>query len=323
MKGVIIIKERDYYFDNVKGILILLVILGNSIEYAEPQSINSHFPLLLLYLFHMPMFAFISGYFCSRSSRTTQNKVIGIFKIYIVAQIFYTLFEKVIQGNTYVRLEFFSPQWTLWYLLSLMFWYIISDYVNDKKRWFIVSLCLSLYIGLDASVGSYVSISRTFFFLPFFIAGMSFDKSYLEKIRKKIIPILIFTTIVILSLYIIRDSVPLQLFFEYTKYTNYFDRPVFPFFMRIFHYVGAFLIGMCLLTIIPSKKMYISFIGKHSLILYIVHSGVTKLMYKLDFIRYSTPLYVLLSEIAIISVTIAISIIYVKAKEFLYKRKNA
>lgn len=318
MGGIIISavnKTRDYYFDNLKGILILLVILGNSIEYSEPESINTHFPLLLLYLFHMPMFAFISGYFCKKSNRSTQSKVIGIFKIYVSAQIFYTLLEQIIFKNTYVKLEFFSPQWTLWYLLSLIFWYIISDYIKDKRRWLVVTLCLSLYIGLDASVGSYVSISRTFFFLPCFIAGMAFEKEYLQKIKKWILPILFGSICIIGTLYIIKDAVPLQLFFEYTKYTNYFDTAGFPLFMRIFHYIGAALIGMCLLYIVPSCKMWISSIGRNSLILYIVHSGVTKLLYRLPFIKYVTPGYVLFSEIVIISTTIAISLFYAKFKE--------
>ena len=203
------IKERDYYFDNIKGLLILLVILGNSLEYAEPTAINTHFFLLLLYLFHMPLFTFVSGYFCKKSKRTTQEKVIKIFKVYVGAQIFYTIFEKIVFHREYIKLEFFSPMWTLWYLFSLMFWYILSDFIKNKKIWLIVSICLALYIGFDTGAGSYVSISRTFFFLPFFIAGMIFEKRHIEYLKNKIKYILVAALAIIGLLFYIRNRVPL------------------------------------------------------------------------------------------------------------------
>ena len=37
------VKHRDFYFDTLKGFLILCVIIGNSLELADPQNINIHF----------------------------------------------------------------------------------------------------------------------------------------------------------------------------------------------------------------------------------------------------------------------------------------
>ena len=48
---------------------------------------------LCLYMFHMPLFTFISGYFSEKSSRSTQEKVSSIFKIYVGMQIFYFVLE--------------------------------------------------------------------------------------------------------------------------------------------------------------------------------------------------------------------------------------
>lgn len=309
------IKERDYYFDNIKGLLILLVILGNSLEHAEPTVINTHFFLLLLYLFHMPLFTFVSGYFCKKSKRTTQEKVIKIFKVYVGAQIFYTLFEQIVFRNEYIKLEFFSPRWTLWYLLSLMSWYILSDFIKDKKRWLIVSICLALYIGMDYGVGSYASISRTFFFLPFFIAGMIFEKRHIEYLKSKIKYILVAALFIVGILFYIRKRVPLELFFEYSRYTSLFGSAMFPFIMRVFHYIGGFLISFIILAIMTPKKTALSKIGENSLVLYVLHSGVTKILCKFSFIKYSTPLYICFSETAIIATTIALSFGYVALKK--------
>lgn len=52
-------KERDYYFDNLKAVLIFLVVLGHFL-----LPIHGDNPLVvvkrLIYIFHMPLFVFVS-----------------------------------------------------------------------------------------------------------------------------------------------------------------------------------------------------------------------------------------------------------------------
>lgn len=57
-----VVKERDISFDIVKGICILLMIIGHSA--ASSQVTN------FIYSFHMPVFLFISGYFLSQKKIT-------------------------------------------------------------------------------------------------------------------------------------------------------------------------------------------------------------------------------------------------------------
>lgn len=318
-RGGSVIKTRDFYFDTLKGFLIICVIIGNSLEHANPTSIDPHYFLLVLYMFHMPLFAFVSGYFCKKSRRTTTEKVIEIFKLYIGVQIFYFFFERFI-GNSYVRLEFLSPKWTMWYLLSLIFWYVISDYIKNKKKWFIASIIIALLIGMDRSVGVYISTSRTFFFLPFFIAGLAFNKeSYLVKIRKHKFKLVALSAIILSILYLLADSTPLELLFEYSTYTEYFDRIYFPLFIRGLHYLGAFIIGATIMAFVPEKKTPISIIGENSLIMYVTHGAVVKYLYKQPWVRYNTPLNVFLSEVVILGTVIAITLTYSHLKK---KRKT-
>nr|WP_271804606.1 acyltransferase family protein [Clostridium paraputrificum] len=315
-----IIKTRDYYFDNLKAFLIIFVIIGNSLEHAQPSCLNTHYFLLVLYMFHMPLFTFVSGYFCTKSKRTTQEKVIKIFKIYLGVQIFYFLLNKFVFSSS-LTLEFFTPQWTMWYLLSLIFWYILSDYIKDKKKWLILSLIVSLAIGFDDSVGSYASVSRTFFFLPYFVAGMMFKKEYLEKLKNYRIHLLLSSIVVLFVLYLLKDGTMLELLFEYTKYGFYYDNRLFPFFIRIFHYIGSFILGGLILSFIPSKATKLHTIGQNSLIMYICHGAVIKLLYITPLVNYSTPFRVVLSEITILLVLFIITLGYVKAKSIYKSRK--
>lgn len=268
----------------------------------------------------MPLFTFVSGYFCTKSKRTTQEKVIKIFKIYLGVQIFYFLLNKFVFSSS-LTLEFFTPQWTMWYLLSLIFWYILSDYIKDKKKWLILSLIVSLAIGFDDSVGSYASVSRTFFFLPYFVAGMMFKKEYLEKLKKYRIHLLLSSIVVLFVLYLLKDGTMLELLFEYTKYGFYYDNRLFPFFIRIFHYIGSFILGGLILSFIPSKATKLHTIGQNSLIMYVCHGAVIKLLYITPLVNYSTPFRIVLSEITILLVLFIITLGYVKAKS-MYKSKK-
>ena len=306
-----IVKERNQYFDNLKGFLIILVVVGNTLELANPESVNIHFFVLALYVFHMPLFVFLSGYFSKLSKRTTVQKVKSSLKIYLYAQVFYTAFNFFVLGKSTVKLQLLMPQWTLWYLLSMIFWYIISDYVGDYKKWIIWSVIISILAGLDGSIGTTASSSRTLFFLPFFIGGMAFKEEYINILRKKRIKILIGAVVTMVILWYLNEATPIELLFEYTKYTWYFDKPWFPMFLRTFHYISAIFVGMVILIFIPSNKTKLAKVGEESLIIYLTHSGIAKVFMELDLLSYNSLLEVILSTIIIVLTVIAVTFIYV------------
>lgn len=309
-----VIKDRDSYFDNLKGFLIISVIIGNSLELANPESVNIHFFILLLYVFHMPLFAFVSGYFSKLSRRTTKEKVIDTLKLYIYAQVFYTAFNYLILWRHGTKLQILMPQWTLWYLLSMVFWYIISDYIKDYKKWIIGTIIIAMLIGLDGSIGTNSSSSRTLFFLPVFIAGMAFKVEYIECLKVNKFKILIMSIVIIIALWLLNEATPIELFFEYAKYTWYFERPWFPMFMRGFHYISAVIVGMSIFAFMPSKTTKLSKIGKYSLIMYLTHSGISEILISSRLLKYNSVLQVIISTVIVVVIVIIVTFKYVDFK---------
>ena len=61
-RGAVGIKKREYQYDNLRFLLIALVVLGHLLEIAGDFP---HRELLyeLIYSFHMPAFLFLSGMF--------------------------------------------------------------------------------------------------------------------------------------------------------------------------------------------------------------------------------------------------------------------
>ena len=263
----------------------------------------------------MPMFAFISGYFNNKSSRTTQEKVVDTFKIYVFAQVFYFALNRIL-GDKTMKLQIFTTQWTMWYFLSLTCFYIISDYIKDKRKWFIFSIIASISIGFDYSVGSYGSISRTFFFLPFFIAGMNFKDKYMESIKKYKYIFICISILCLGFLYIISEHTPVELLFEYSRYTSEFNSAAFPLFMRIFHYISGFSVSAVILLLIPKRKTILSFIGQNSIIMYLTDAAVIKILNKYKIISYSSFSNIIISEIVILSICISITFFYYKSRNY-------
>ena len=307
------IKTRDNYFDNLRGFLIIAVIIGNSLEYISPSSVNPHYLILFLYLFHMPLFTFISGYFCKKSKRSTSDKVFDTTKIYLFAQAFYFVFNRYVLNMKSVRFQLLYPSWTLWYLLALTVWYVISDHIKNYKRALILSITASLLIGFDGSIGTYASASRIFFFLPFFIAGMAFDKEqFLEKYKKYAVHFSILTSIILIILFFIREFTSVEYFFEYVCYTFYDDSALYPFILRVFHYISGFIISGFLLTVFTNKKTFLTWFGRNSLTLYISHAGVIQLLTLKPILKYGSWTQLIISESFIISVLFLLAIIIQK-----------
>lgn len=55
-------KIRNDYFDNIKSVLITLVVIGHFLLPLESTRLKDGL-VNVIYLFHMPMFIMVSGYF--------------------------------------------------------------------------------------------------------------------------------------------------------------------------------------------------------------------------------------------------------------------
>ena len=63
------IKPREYYFDAVKAIAIILTVLGHCIQWILGDTFGEDGLELFIYSFHMPLFMIISGYFFQSALR--------------------------------------------------------------------------------------------------------------------------------------------------------------------------------------------------------------------------------------------------------------
>ncbi len=169
---------RDYRIDTIKGLLIILVIMGHIITGLDNVNFINHGVMGLIYIFHMPLFILISGYLTKHPS---QQRPVEMWKS--VGNIMLTLliFQVLSALKIYYSKGFFIkqllvfPSGVLWYLFSLICWRIMLYYTPKRLLkqplfYFGIAVVISLLIGLT-HLGKFLSIQRTLNFYLFFLMG--------------------------------------------------------------------------------------------------------------------------------------------------------
>lgn len=162
-------KVRDESCDNLKGLLIFCVVLGHLLEVGSRSPADEGL-LRLIYSFHMPVFFFIAGRFAKFRGEKLVLHWIGT---YVIFQILY-IFAARWLFHSAAQLQFTTPYWLLWFLLVMIFDYALLPLLDRcPKPWVMIPLSLgtALAVGYTPSLGYYLSLSRFFVFLPFFLLG--------------------------------------------------------------------------------------------------------------------------------------------------------
>ena len=123
-------EKRDYLFDNLKALMLFLVVIGHILDpYIERQDSLYRYLMQYIYLFHMPMFAFITGYFTKNTEKARNSAVRNVLVPYIFWQLLY-----IITALLFIRLGLASyntdvfkpslllPSSPLYYLLCVFVW---------------------------------------------------------------------------------------------------------------------------------------------------------------------------------------------------------
>lgn len=196
-------KSKRTFFDEItilKGIAILLVILGHAITQTEQQGRILSTVKQVIYSFHMPLFFFASGFLSLRlldardwrsrisygGNRTLRLLIPYFFMgaLYMFAGVYYYKNPQIIGKETIIGMvKGTNPDSELWFLYVL--WLItLASLVLIRKVtlwfWTVISGILSLisYLFVDYSV----ILQMVLYFAFYVILGMAFRTCY-EKVR--------------------------------------------------------------------------------------------------------------------------------------------
>lgn len=282
--------KRVPYFDNAKAILICLVVFGHMIsKYIETESFLAKI-YLFIYTFHMPAFVLISGYFAKKINQSGyfQKLIKKLLIPYAVFQIFYT-FYYVVFFQDEIEFSLLVPRWGLWFLISMLFWNLLLYFFIKIKFGIPLAVLISLFVGYDSNVDELLSLSRTFFFFPFFIVGYYLKEEHFILLKSRI-NVVIGILIAIIGFVLIYLYVPIDFsswllgkrpFDEISDMPFYYD-----WFMRFCTYVMTAVATYMFLTLVPTRETFFTSIGKSTMTIYLLHMALVRIFYDSSLFQY-------------------------------------
>lgn len=267
--------ERAPLFDNAKFFLMLLVVLGHAMEITGDEG---HAVYRLVYLFHMPAFALIAGFF---SKKLKPGAIFTLAWQYALFQTLYCLFSTFLLGQK-ITLEkaFTTPYWILWFLFSLLAWKLLAPLVLRIRAHplLIIALftTLSLFSDLNRDIGYPFSLSRTLQFFPFFLMGAHTNASHIERLRK--IPKWVAAAGFGVSLLWMAYGANFSYKILYGVFS--FSRLRLPagdgILLTLFLVFSSFLLIACFFILLPEKEYFFSGMGRRTLPCYLLHGFVMR-----------------------------------------------
>lgn len=180
-------RERIALFDNLKGVLIALVVFGHVMHPIHNDNPALSCAFDIIYLFHMPLFVLISGLFAKgawRDGRLNLNRVISFVVLGLAYQAALLAINGVLLSHPGHMLLFTSAPW---YLIAMSWWYLATPALAHlgPRRGMVLATALSLAWGcVDLSDG-FLALSRTFAFLPCFAFGYYARPQSIELLKQR------------------------------------------------------------------------------------------------------------------------------------------
>lgn len=266
-------KVRDSYFDNFKAILIIGVFMGHACSGIGDAWFTTYYKYFC-YIFLMPAFTFVSGYFC-RKKPEYGKMAKQLLVPYALLQCAMILFSMLVWDKGSAK-TLVLPAFTTWFLLALYFWrcgwYILKDI-----RWITtIMFVVALVVGYDTRIGDYLGLSRMFVFFPFFFLGNKFNKEkFMAVVNRwwvKVLAVLALFLIFLGTVYF-HDDINFHFLEASTCYKSIKKVPLeWAWLHRAIYLALAAAITYLLAIIVPKKKCILSRMGRHSMIIYVTHA---------------------------------------------------
>lgn len=284
-------KKRLSYLDSLKGFAILLVVIGHTVNrfFDYYQSLPLQKLSAVIYMFHMPLFIFISGFAfeyaykhtsVGRSKTHYRESLLNLLIMFFVFDAIFIVFKAIIGG--FERVVHFSdlllmpvkPTGEYWFFYVLILLYLLfapSFWESDRIPFVALPLLLSLSATYKLLFQlpfltdfTWFQLQKMCYLAVFFYMGMLYER---RKFCSAAIPVL--TSVAAL--------IPIGAFCLFEK--EWYLLPG----VELLIALGLTMLFVYLFSTIPflSENRFLCFLGKHSLEVYVIHLYVTEVLWRL------------------------------------------
>lgn len=297
-------RGRIALFDNIKGVLIVLVVAGHFMHpiHNDNQVLSILFDVI--YLFHMPLFVFLSGLFAKgayRDGRLNVNRVISFLLLGLAYQAAYLAISGLLSPQ---RMLLFTS--APWYLIGMAWWYLATPLLARAPAPLGVgaSLALSLLWGcIDLSNG-FLALSRAVAFLPYFALGYYSSTEHVQRLsRQRWLWLAVGAAAAIIVARVV-DVHAYDWFFQMVYGDNpYTDGVLLGVAAKLATVAIAVVFSLAVLRLVPRAHGRLTELGSRTLQIYVLHRLIRA------WLTFQTPFYglsVLLDPLAGTAIVLAL-----------------
>ena len=266
-------KKRIAWLDNVRFILITLVVMGHFADNFANKFDGYKSIFLFIYSFHMPLFIFISG-MLHKNQRITEKCVFYVSVGFLLKIILSLSYQIIGELQSFSLLSDLNLPW---YLFAMTGFVLLTYLLRDQNKYFIliISILVACFTGYDYTVGDMFYLSRIVIFFPFYWIGSMIKIDNLLYLKrhswKKIISLAVVILWFILCFVFIDDLYILRhLFTGRNPFSNiiFEDGPL----MRLLCYGISMLVSLAVMFLVPVDYIDgFSIMGERSLHVYFWH----------------------------------------------------
>ncbi|WP_052487101.1 acyltransferase family protein [Gordoniibacillus kamchatkensis] len=273
-------KRSAAFVNNLKFVLISLVVAVNAIEPLIGRSAGLRTLYQTIYTFHIPMFVFAMGLLAKnfRFEHQGQRAMAFIAWQYVLFQTVYSLADAGLYHAPGIVYSFFVPYSLLWFLCSHFCWRAMLPLFLRLKHPLLTAVLFGLAAGYWPGSGALLSISRTFVFFPFFVAGYYFrmDQTMQERLRRWRLPATALAAIWCTALALYGDRLPAAWLYGNTTYAQMGIADSYAGLTRLALYAVQTVLSVAFLSWIPWTAKSWTGLGGRTLYVFLLHGLLLK-----------------------------------------------
>ncbi|RFU70993.1 acyltransferase [Peribacillus saganii] len=306
-------RQRDYYFDNAKFILIFFVVFGHLLKTFIEHNEIIYSLYKTIYTFHMPAFILVSGFFAKGIYEKGYVSKIAkkLILPYIIFQIIYSVFYYYLYSKNTFTMDLLNPHWSLWFLISLFCWNIMLLGFSKlgPAKGLTAALLIALLIGYADSVSNYLSLSRTFVFFPMFLLGYHLRREHLNQLVNLKGRVIAFTVIAIVFFgFYFYPDINYKWLLGSKPYSELDAHGFISMLTRLGFYAVSLIMVFSFMAFVPSKQYFFTKWGKQTLYVYLLHGFIVRFFRESEMTGFFTSVenFLMLAAISLL-VTIILS----------------
>ncbi|TCN27729.1 acyltransferase family protein [Mesobacillus foraminis] len=284
-------KQRNYYFDNAKFILIFFVVFGHLLRTFIEDNEIIYTIYKVIYTFHMPAFILVSGFFARGFNEKGYIAKIAkkLILPYLIFQLIYSVYYFYLYDKSHLTVDPLNPHWSLWFLISLFFWNIML--IGFSRLSPGIGLSISLLLGLGVGyldwVSNYLSLSRTFVFFPMFLLGYHLTKDHVKKVTKPGFRILALVSFLIVFVgFTLYPTIDYKWLLGSKPYSAMDSAAGTGMLIRLGLYGLSTIMVFSFLAFVPKGQYFFTKLGKHTLYVYLLHGFFVRTFRESDAASY-------------------------------------